>query len=131
MTNLRLALRLVRELKRVGRPMILALEHQPQRQPEVRRIGDADQEARDILARQAPEDDVAGDDFIEAAGAQRIGSRQIDQPHGEPGGRDDRALLALDRDTGIVGDLLPAAGQRIEECRLPAVRVADQGDAGR
>ena len=38
------------------------------------------------------------------------------------------ALLALDRHTGVVGNLLPAAGEQVEERRLAAVGVAHQRD---
>jgi hypothetical protein len=46
----------------------LEFEREPHCEPKVCRIGDADEEVRDILSHEAPEDDVTGDDFIEAAG---------------------------------------------------------------
>src|SRR5262249_35741643 len=69
--------------------------------------------------------------FVETAGAQRICPRQVDQPDGQAGRGYRQALLALDRDTGVVRNLLPAAGQRIEQRRLAAVGIADEGDSRR
>src|SRR5207248_6641290 len=43
----------------------------------------------------------------------------------------DQPLLTLDRDPGIVRDLLAAPRQGIEECRFAAVRVANESDARR
>jgi hypothetical protein len=69
--------------------------------------------------------------FVEATGAQRIRSRQIDQPHGEAGRRYRQTLLALASDTGVVRDLLTAAGQRVEERGLAAVGISDKRNPGR
>src|SRR5262249_37592304 len=62
---------------------LLQLKHEPQSEPQIRRIGDADEEAWDILTVKPTENDVAGDGLVQAAGAQRVGPRKIDEPHGD------------------------------------------------
>jgi hypothetical protein len=104
----------------------LQLEREAQRQPEIGRVGDTDEQRRNFLACESPQHDVPGDDFVEAAGTQRIGPRQIDQPDRQAGRCYRQALLALDGDTGVVRDLLTAAGQRIEQRGLAAVGIADE-----
>ncbi len=48
----------------------LQLESQSQRQPQIRRVGDADEKAWSGLAFEPSQHDVAGHDLVEAAGAQ-------------------------------------------------------------
>ena len=104
----------------------LQLDHQPQRQPQIGGVGDAEQQVGLLLAREAAEHDVAGDFLVGAARAQRIGAGQIDQADAVAARRLHRAGLALDGDARIVGDLLAAAGQCVEQRGLAAVRRADQ-----
>ena len=80
------------------------------------------------LAGGAAEHHVAGDLLVGAAAAQRIGAGQVDQRDLAARRRDEAAFLALDRHARIVRDLLPAAGQRIEQRGLAAVRRADQSE---
>jgi len=42
----------------------LQLEREAQSQPEVGRVCDTDEEARDFLACEPPQDDVPGNDFV-------------------------------------------------------------------
>ena len=56
----------------------LQLEREAQREPQIGRVGDTDEEARGFLAGEPAQHDVAGDDLVEAAGAQRICAGQID-----------------------------------------------------
>jgi hypothetical protein len=58
---------------------------------------------------------IAGDRFVEAGGFEAIGPWQVDQAVGVPSaGANESALLALDSDSWVVGDLLAAAGESIE-----------------
>src|SRR3546814_14726015 len=38
--------------------------------------------------------------------------------------------LSLDGDPGIIGDLLPRAGERVEQARLAGIGIADERDRG-
>ena len=111
-----------------GRPVRFSSSTRRMRQPQIGGIGDAEHEIGQRLAGGAAEHDVAGDLLVGAAAAQRIGAGQVDQRHLASARRDERAFLALHRDARIVRDLLPAAGQRIEQRGLAAVRRADQGE---
>ena len=57
-----------------------------------------------------------------------VQTRQIEHADAFAGRRDRNAFLALDRNAGVVRDLLAAAGEQIEERGLAAVRIADQSD---
>ena len=107
-------------------PGALELEHEAQREPQVGGVGDAQQEIGHALAGEPPKHHVAGDLLVGAAAAQRIGAGQVDQVDAAAGRGEQQAGLALDRDARIVRDLLPAAGERIEQRGLAAVRRADQ-----
>src|SRR5205807_2662560 len=110
-------------------PDALQLECQSQRHAQVRRVGDADEEPRDIFGGEPSQHDVPGYDLVEAAGAQRISPGKIDQPDRQAGRRYHHALLAFDSDPGIIRDLLAAAGQRVEEGGFAAVGIADKSNA--
>ena len=106
----------------------LELQQQADGQAQIGRIRHAQHEVGHDLAGGLAEHEVAGDLLVRAAAAQRIGAGQVD--HGDLAAqrRDEEAFLALDGDAGIVRDLLPAAGQRIEQRGLAAVWRADQGE---
>ena len=78
------------------------------------------------LAGQPAQHHVAGDFLVRAAGAQRIGAGQVEHVTRRPAGVVKRALLPLDGDAGVVGDLLAAAGQGVEQRGLAAIGIADQ-----
>src|SRR3546814_3651960 len=67
------------------------------------------------LARLAAEYDVARHRFVEARGRQAVGSGQVDQRQRAAVGEARVPRLPLDGDPGIIGDLLPRAGQRVED----------------
>ncbi len=69
---------------------------------------------------------VAGDALVGRARMQAVGARQVEHAQRLAGGGVQPAFLALDGDAGVVGDLLAAAGQQVEQRGLAAVRVADQ-----
>ena len=60
---------------------------------------------------------------------QAVGAGQVDDRDRAAVRQARQADLALDRDAGVVGDLLARAGEQVEERGLAAVRVADQRDA--
>jgi hypothetical protein len=105
------------------------LERQPEVQAQVGRVGHAHDDVGGGLVREPAEHDVARDLLVGAVRPQRIGARQIDHIDDAAARASEAAGLALDGDAGVVGDLLPAAGQRVEDRGLAAIRVADQGDA--
>lgn len=68
---------------------------------------------------------VQRDDAVQA-----VGAGQIKHPTGFSRRRDELAFLALDGDARMVGHLLAAAGQQMEQRGLAAVRVAHQRQQG-
>ena len=108
----------------------LELEHQAQVEAQVRGIDHAHQQVRRRLGRVAAEHHVARDGLIEGRGLEAVGAGQVDHAEDAPGARaDEAAFLALDGDAGVVGDLLAAAGETIEERGLAAVGDADERQA--
>src|SRR3546814_4808191 len=71
---------------------------------------------------------IAGNDFFQADRIQAIGAWQIEHPIVPAGSGLKMAFLALDGDARIVGDLLPATGEPIEQRGFPAIGIADQRD---
>src|SRR5262249_42288177 len=59
------------------------------------------------------------------------GAGQVDQIDAAAGRRLQQASLALDSDARIVRDLLTAAGERVEQRGLAAVRRADEREVPR
>jgi hypothetical protein len=109
---------------------LLQLQHQAQDQPQVGGVGHADQGLGRDPRRPAAHHGVAGDDLVGAAGAQGIGAGQVEHAHLAAGGRGQHALLPLDRNAGVVGHLLAAAGQGVEQGGLAGIGIADQRDPG-
>ena len=105
----------------------LQLKQQADGEAQIGGVGDAQHQIGQRLAGGASEHDVARNLLVRAAAAQRIGAGQVDQRHLPAHGRDEGAFLALDGDARIIRDLLPAAGQRIEQRGLAAVGRAHQG----
>jgi len=91
------------------------LEHQAERQSEVGRIDDADDQVGRFLAVKLAHDEIAGDRLIKRCGNQAVGARQIEELivalaiHTR-----ERAFLALDGDARIVGHFLAASGEAVE-----------------
>ena len=111
----------------------LQLEHQAQVQAQVGGVDDADQQVRRRLAGAPAEHHVARDRLVgrrRVRGCRRRAGRARAIACGRAAGRE-AAFLALDRDAGVVGDLLAAAGQPVEQRGLAAVGFADQREAQR
>ncbi len=97
-------------------------------QAQIGRVGDADDEIRHRFAGIAAGDDVARDRLVRARRRERVGAGQIEHAHTAPGRRGVVPFLALDRDAGVVRDLLPRAGEQVEQRGLAAVRIADESN---
>ncbi|MGY3120475.1 hypothetical protein ACVWXQ_004412 [Bradyrhizobium sp. S3.14.4] len=106
----------------------LQLQQQADGQAQIGRVGHAQHEVGHGFAGRLAEHEVTSDLLVRAAAAQRVGAGQVDHRDLASQGRDEEAFLALDGDAGIVRDLLSAAGQRVEQRRLAAVRRAHQGE---
>jgi hypothetical protein len=104
-------------------------QHEAQVQAQVRGIGDADDEVGRSLARIASQADIAGDGFVRAGGGETVGAREIKQLEAAARRRHEAAFLALHGNAGVIGHLLPATGELVEQRGFAAVRVADQGNA--
>src|SRR6185437_7781796 len=101
------------------------------RQPQVGGVGDAQKKVGRGFRGEAAEHEVARDFLVGRARAQRIGAGQVDQVDTVAAGRLQHAAFALDRDAGIVRDLLAASGQGVKQSGLAAVRRADQREMQR
>ena len=114
----------------VGRPT-LRLDDKPEVEAQVGRIGYAHQQVRPLLILLSAKHNVAGDGFIEAQRIQAVCARQVQNTDALPVCGFKQAFLALDGHPCIVRDLLPAAGQQIEQGGLSAIGVTEQCDAQR
>ena len=109
---------------------LLRLEHEAQVQAQVGRVGHAHQQVGQGFVALAG-DDVAGDGLVGAERIQAVGARQVEHEDAAARGGAQRSFLALDGHAGVVGDLLAAASQQVEERGLAAVGVAEQRNAPR
>ena len=107
----------------------LQFQHETQVQPQVSSVDHADQQVGTRLAAERAEADITRDGFVRAGGDQAVGAGQIENLHMPARRRSEAAFLALDRHARVVCDLLAAARQQVEQRGLPAVGVADQGNA--
>jgi len=115
-----------REHHRPAQP--LDLEHEAQVQAQVGGIGHADDEVGRRLAGVVAFQHVAGDALVRAGRVEAVGAGQVEHVQHAAGRRGETAFLALDGDAGVVGHLLPAAGELVEQRGLATVRIADQGN---
>jgi hypothetical protein len=94
------------------------------------RLGGVDAEDHDVGPALAlePEHGLERDLLLGAARHERVGARDVDQVDRAAPGQLDPADPALDGDARVVADLGPAAGQRVEQGGLAAVRVAGDRD---
>ena len=93
---------------------LLQLQQQPEGQAQIGGIGDAQHQIGRRFIGEAAKHHIAGDVFVRAAAAQRIGAGQVDQRDVPAGRGGEGAGFALDRDARVIGDPLPASGQGIE-----------------
>ena len=94
---------------------------------EVGGVGNADDAVGGGGVGAAAEEDVAGDGLVGRAGGERISAGQVNEREGLAvlgvGGAD----LALDRDAGVVANLLLQASEGVEEGGFAAVWIAYEG----
>ena len=94
-------------------------------------IGGVDHDHQSIgqpLAGLGAEQDVARHLLVRAGRFEAIGAGQVDQLDRAAVGQRRAAGMALDGDARIIADLLPRAGQRVEQGALAGIGVADQRD---
>jgi hypothetical protein len=113
-----------------GQAQALHRQHQAQIAAQIGGVQHADHQVRPLLAAGAAGQHIAGHAFIGRARVEAVGAGQVQQAQHLARGRLEPALLALHRDPGVVGHLLAAAGQAVEERGLAAVRIAHQGQQG-
>ena len=75
----------------------------------------------------AAQEHIADDGLVRRTRRERIGAGQVDDGDRPAVLRVGGAGLLLDGDARVVADLLPQAGERIEERAFAAVGVADEG----
>ena len=114
-----------------GQAEALHFEREAQADRQVHRVDHAHHEFGRRRVRDAAQQDVARDGFVERRRAQAVGARQIEDAQRASVGGGALAFAALDGDARVVSDLLAAAGQAIEERGLAAIGNADQRDAQR
>ncbi len=109
---------------------MLQFQRQPERQPEIGGVADANHQVGRRFVLDLTQHGVAGDLLVGRARAQGIGAGQVEDLDRPAGRRGEAADFLFDRDAGVVGDLLATAGQGIEQSRLAAIGIADQRHDG-
>ena len=92
-------------------------------------MSDSEKQVRARLAGTLPHADFPRDGLVKAGRVQAVGARQIEDADRAAGGGRKYAFLALDGHAGIVGHLLAAAGQAVEQRGLAAVGITYQRNA--
>ncbi len=104
------------------------LEGESQVVVEIGGVGDDDDRVRPTLARLPPHHDLAGDFLVGAGRIEAVGAGQVDQFDRAAVVECQAARMPLDCDAGIIADLLPRAGQRVEQRGFAGIGIADQRD---
>ena len=112
-------------------PELDQLQRETQMIVEVRRVEHDDQGVGLALALLPAEQHVAGDRLVGACRIEAVGAGQVDQLDRAAVGERQPARMPLDRHAGIIGDLLPGAGQRVEQRALAGIGAAGHGDERR
>ncbi len=93
---------------------------------EVGRIDNDDQDRGRPLAILLAHDRIAGHAFVRGRGDEAIRTGQVDQFDRPSVGHDQPSGMALYSDARIIADFLAGTGQRVEQCGLAGIRIADQ-----
>ncbi len=109
-------------------PELFELQHEAQMVFDVAGVGDHDQRVGQPFARLASQHDVARHLFVGAGRIEAVGAGQVDQFDRAPVVQHQPSRMPLDRDARIIADLLPRAGQRVEQRGLAGIGIADQCD---
>ena len=100
---------------------------------EIGSVEDDDQHVRRAFALEFARHDIARHCLVRACGIEAVGAGQVEQFDGLapsiPGRQSEAPCLTLDRDAGIIGDLLARAGQGVEQRALAGIGIADQRGA--
>ena len=107
------------------------LERKAQMVIEIAGIQHNDKRVRTAMALQISQHHIAGNGFIKAIGIEAIRTRQVDHLHGLAVVKRRPPRFALNRYAGIIRNLLPCAGQRIEQRTFAGIGVPDKGNEGR
>ena len=106
-------------------PEIDQLEREAEMVVEVGGVQDDQQGVGQPLAFLLTQQHIAGDGFVGAGRVETIGAGKIDQLQRPPIGKCQPSSVPLDRDSGIIADLLAGAGQRVEQGALAGIGIAD------
>ena len=123
-----IALRQIKHIERHDR-RLAKLDHFEREDQMLLKVGGIEHHHQHIgrsFAGKQAENDLAGHLFIGAGRGEAIGAGQIGQFNRFPRRQHQPPRLALDRDPGIVGDLLARAGQRVEQRAFASIGIADQ-----
>jgi hypothetical protein len=93
-------------------------------------IDHAHHEIRALLALGTAGQHIAGHALVGRARMQAVRARQVEHPQRLAGGGGQAPFLALDRHAGVVGHLLAAAGEQVEQRRLAAVGLPTSATSG-
>jgi hypothetical protein len=104
------------------------LQREAQMIVEVACVEDDEQSVRKPLALLAADDDVASHFLVGTRWVEAIGAGKIDQLDRTAVGEREAPRFALDGDAGIIADLLPCAGEHVEQGALAGIGIADDRD---
>gem|GEM_PF-5562707 len=107
------------------------LQREAQMIVEVRRVDHNHQRVGQLFAGLLAQHEVAGHLLVGAGRRQAVGAGQVDQFDRPAVCQRQPARLALHRDARIIAQLLPRAGQRVEQGALARIGIADQRDEGK
>ncbi len=97
-------------------------QRQPQSQPEVGGVHHIDDDVRSFLTLEAAQRHITRDGFVQRGRRKTVGTWQVEHAIAAAGsGIGALAFLALHGDARVVGDMLAAARQPVEQRRLAAV----------
>ncbi len=102
------------------------LEREAQVIVEIGGIDHHDDRIGQLLACLLAEQHVARHRLIGRGGVEAVGARQIEQLDRAAIGQRQPAGMTLDGDARIIADLLPRAGQRVEQGALAGIGIADE-----
>src|ERR1700723_3400533 len=111
-----------------GKPQSLQTQHQTQVLAQIGCVGHANDEVGLSLSAAPAEQYIGGDLLVRSQRIEAVGSRQVQYANPQAGRGEQRPFFALDGYAGVVGDLLPAARENIEQGGFTAVGISNQRD---
>jgi len=110
---------------------MLQFQRKPYGKTQIGGIRDTEKKIGNLFSWHAAQHEIARDFFIRAACAQGIAAGQIENLDLPSLRRRELTGFSFDRHTGIIGNLLTAAGQGVEQRGLAAIGIADQRQGNR